>query len=169
MRYVYATLTMAAMMLSNASLANSDAPKDGEASLRGMCVQIVQDINDYSGRQVATCLPAASVKNGQPDLLMIVSKAHFAEEKMRTMWVGIAIAMAAQAAEDFAGSAPPLKAVMIDQADKARSSLDEMRLCTVSIPEAQTLLQRHQSGELRRWSEVYQNSSCHAQATEKAQ
>lgn len=169
MRYLYATLMMVAMTMSNVSLADGNAPVDAAAGLRSMCVQIVQDINEYSGRQVATCLPAASVKSGQPDLLMIVSKEYFAEEKMRTTWVGIAIAMVAQAVENFAGSTPPLKAVMIDQANIARSNLDEMRLCTVSLPEAQNLLRRHQSGEFRHWSDVYKNSSCYVRATAKVQ
>jgi hypothetical protein len=143
---------------------------DPGAIFRSVCAQIVEEVDDGIGMQVTACIPAASVQNGPPDLLMIVSKAHFSEDRLRTIWIGSSIGIAAQTIEKLpVANAPHVKAVMIDMAEKERKSLEELTLCTVPMEEAEALSKRHQSGEIKGWSEVYQSSNCNKQTPAKSQ
>lgn len=138
--------------------------------LRSACAQIVEEVDDAIGMQVTACIPAASVQNGQPDLLMIISKAHFSEERFRTIWIGLSIGKAVQVIEKLPqANATHVKALMVDLADKERKSLEELKLCTVPMTEAETLTKRHQDGEIKGWSEVYRSSNCNRQAAAKSQ
>lgn len=160
MKPLYSAVAIAAVTFCHAGFAGVESAKDQGTVLRELCQQVVQDIDRQMGRKVAFCMPAASVQNGEPDLLMIVSRAHFAGEETRSKWVGLSIVTAAQAAKLPSGNQPPLKALMIDQADKERKSLDDLTLCTVPIKEAATLSQRAGSD----FGDVYKNSSCHRAA-----
>lgn len=143
---------------------------DQGAILRSVCAQIVADVDDGIGKKVTACIPAASVQNGQPDLLMIISKARFPEDRLRTIWIGSSIGIAVQTIEKLpVANAPHVKAVMIDMAEKERKSLEELTLCTVPMEEAEALSKRHQSGEIKGWSAVYQSSNCNKQTPAKSQ
>jgi hypothetical protein len=143
---------------------------DPGAIFRSVCAQIVEEVDDGIGMQVTACIPAASVQNGPPDLLMIVSKAHFSEDKLRTIWIGLSIGIAAQIIEKLpVANAPHVKAVMVDVADQERKSLDDLTLCTVPMAEAELLSKRRQDGEIKGWSEVYRSSNCNKLAAAKSQ
>lgn len=147
-------LILALMLFSNHSQA-SEAPPP-EENIRDSCAQIVKSIDDEFGNTNAACIPAASVQQGQPDQLMIISRAYFADESMRGMWMGVSIVAAAKAVENLAS----VKELKIDLANRERHGLDNLSLCSVPVAEAKRLRQRFKSGEFKRWEEVFTASSC---------
>ncbi len=167
MKYLQAALAISATMFCYTGFAEEESAKDNEVLLRVGCQQIVQDIDQKMGQGVAFCIPAASVLHGQPDSLMIVSRVHFSDEERRATWVGFSIVTAAQAVAKLSASSElHLTALMIDQADKDRQSLDDLTLCSVLIEEAEILSHRVQADN--NFGEVYKNSSCYLNAARKS-
>lgn len=168
MRHLYLFCGMTALLLCNPGHTASEAEKMPVDPLRELCAKIVSDIDRKIEQKVTACIPAASVKNGDADTLMVVSRARFDTEQMRTTWVALAIVVAAQAINKVSASADPhLKAVMIDQANPERKSDDDWTLCSVSTAEAANLLSRVQAGEFKNLGAVYEGSSCAPKQTGK--
>jgi hypothetical protein len=168
MNLLNSVMVMGGLLFCTSVFAEAEPAKDQEAKLRVLCQQIVHDVDEQMGQAVAACIPSASVQNGQPDLLMLVSKTHFSDEETRAVWIGLSIFMTARDLGKLpADSAPNLKAVMVDQANKERKSLEDLTLCTVPMMEAATLLQSVKDGKFSNFAEVYKNSRCATPAVAK--
>lgn len=159
MKYLQAALAISATMFCYTGFADEEPVITEAESVRGICQQIVQEVDQEMGQKVASCIPASSVKHGHPDLLVIVSGKHFVDEELRAKWMGLSILTAVQAVEKMsANSGLHLTRLVIDQADHERKELNDLSLCSLTFNEAEMLVHRLQAGGVA--SQLYKDSSC---------
>lgn len=159
MKYLQAALAVSAMMFCYTGYAEDDVT-DGEGIvLKGICQQVVQEVDREMGRQVATCVPATSVRHGHPDVLLVVANQYFDQEEARAKWLGLSILAASRAAENLStGSGLKLATLLVDQADHPRQSLKDISLCNLSFDEVNTL--SHRQGAQDNPARLYRDSRC---------
>lgn len=163
MNYLQAALAVSATMFCYTGYAEDDVTDRQGAVLREVCQQVVQDVDQKMGQKVATCVPAASVRHGQPDLLLIVANRHFEQDELRAQWLGLSILAASRAVENLpANSGLKLTTLMVDEADHERHSLRDIKLCNLSFDEVNTL--SHRQDAAAHPDQLYRDSSCHRPA-----
>lgn len=167
MNYLQAALAVSATMFCYTGYAEDDAADRQGEVLKAVCQQVVQDIDRDMGQVVASCIPAASVHHGQPDLLLVLANTHFAEEETRARWLGLSMLAASRAVEHLSASGDlQLKTLLVDQADHQRQSLRDLKLCNLSFSEVNTL--SHRKGADTDPGQLYRDSSCNRPATAMA-
>ncbi|MDD2721844.1 MAG: hypothetical protein PHH47_11115 [Gallionella sp.] len=164
MNYLQAALAVSATMYCYTGYAEDDVAERQGAVLKNICQQIVRDIDRDMGQTVTSCIPAASVQHGQPDLLLVVANKHFAEEETRAKWLGLSMLAASRAVENLsAGGNLQLKTLLLDQADHQRQSLRDLKLCNLAFSEVTELA--HRQGAQADPGQLYRDSSCNRPST----